>query len=100
MRPKSLIVRALLVRGLAMWIGARVLAALVFMFAQIPVTLTVEAAIDLVVVAVALGFIDVGRRRERALLANLGIGATALAACLAAPAACGELSLRLLAAIL
>ena len=88
---------AYLVRGLWLWIGARLLAALVFVFARIGAVPTdTVTGVYMVALAMALGVVDVRRRRERALLGDLGVPIAVLLSWFAVPAICGELLLRLL----
>ncbi|MGH7653783.1 MAG: hypothetical protein ACREN6_03880 [Gemmatimonadaceae bacterium] len=97
MRPNRLVVRAYLARGFRVWLVARGIATIVFLRAGIdPVRLPFASIAELVLLSVALCFFDTHRRRERALLGNLAVGAGSLAALFAVPAILGELAIRLI----
>jgi hypothetical protein len=101
--PEPLLARALMRRGLVMWIVVRVA---FFIVGSIAAMLlgppTVRLASGTVVVLVALcallGVLDVLRRRERTLLANLGVSLPQLVLLLVIPAALGELAIALVVA--
>ena len=104
MRPNRLIVRAYLARGAWLWVLARalLLAVLVFAPSFAPRDPTLPSPAEMlfrpspvamlwtVMLSVMLGWADVGRRRERALLGNLGVRPLHLTAFFAVTAAAGE----------
>lgn len=95
MRPNRLIVRAYLSRTARLWLGARALLCGVSLLAGMnPVPLSAGAAVEIVLLSVGLSVLETHRRRERALLSNLGIGPFALGALFVAPAMIGELALH------
>lgn len=96
MRPNRLVVRAYLARGFRVWLVARGIATIVFLRAGVdPVRLPIASIAELVLLSVALCFLDIHRRKERALLGNLAIGGGSLAALFAIPAIFGELAIQL-----
>ena len=87
--------QAYLVRGATCWIAAHAVVAVVAVFGSLPpLPLTTTAAFEMVVVSVALGFVDTHRRREMTLIGDLAIHPVALTGALAMPAILGELILR------
>ena len=93
MRPNALVARAYLVRGVWIWLTTRLLVMLAFLWADIdPLQLSLGIALQVIVLSVVVGFVDVSRRRERALLGNLGIGSRPLGAMFAGPAVAGEVA--------
>lgn len=100
MRPNALITRKYLARGLLLWIGARILVSVLVAFAGMsPLHLTFSATVLMVGGSVVLGFAELIRRHERALLENLAISRTTLFGLLAAPAIIGELFIAAAAAL-
>jgi hypothetical protein len=96
MRPNRLIVRAYLSRGARLWLVARALLSAVFLLAGTnPVQLSAAAVVEVILLSVVLSFVETHRRRERAFLANLGVGPLVLGALFAGPAMIGEVALRL-----
>jgi hypothetical protein len=96
MRTDPLIVRAYLTRGAKLWLLARALLTLGFMQAAIdPFRLSAVAFVTVVVLSVALGFLEIRRHRERALLGNLGVSPFMLGALFTGPALVGEIAIRL-----
>ena len=90
--------QAYLVRGATCWVAARILAAVVGLFGSLPAAPASNvAALEAVVVSVALGVVDTLRRREAALIGNLAIHPAVFIGVLAMPAAIGELGLRAIA---
>jgi hypothetical protein len=89
-----------LLRGARTWALARVLVVAVVLFGGmsegVPHVLAPGAAGVMVGVAVALGFADVARRGERALLGNFGVSRARLVAWLAIPALLGEIAVATL----
>jgi len=87
--------QAYFVRGATCWVAARAVAAIVALFGSLPaLPVSTVAAIEAIVVSVALGVVDTLRRRETALIGNLAIHPAVFIGALAVPAAIGELSLR------
>lgn len=101
--PEPLLVRALIRRGFAMWIVVRIASFMVGLSASgvlgpPPVRLALPAAIGVLALCAVLGVLDVLRRRERMLLANLGVSLPQLVLLLVAPAVLGELAIALVIA--
>ena len=97
--PDGLIVGTYVRRGAGLWIGMRAVVTVFTLLAQgDPLRPTAGMTIGIVAVSAALGLLETHRRRERALLGNLGVSLPALALMLAVPAAIGELVLRAIAA--
>jgi hypothetical protein len=100
MRPHSLIVRAYAIRGVYLWLGTRALASLVMTLGRAdPLHLSAAAHLNFVLLSVAVCFLDIGVHRERALLGNLAVSWSGLAAIFAAPAIAGELALLIVGLI-
>ena len=101
MRPSPLIARAYLFRGALLWIVARaaITGALVLAGGD-ALRLSTTALVGVVLLIVALGWIETRRRREGALLANLGVSPYVLSVFFAAPALFGEFVLHFGAALL
>ena|SRR5689334_14186861 len=96
MSPNRLIIRAHLRRGARLWLIARAMLSGVFLLAGTnPFRLSAIVAVEIVLLTGAVSFIETHRRRERALLANLGVRPLILGALFAAPALIGEVTLRL-----
>ena len=95
MRPNPLVVRAYLLRGALLWIVARaaITGALVLAGGD-ALKLSTTALVEVVLLIVALGWIETRRRREGALLANLGVSPLILSVFFAGPALLGEFVLR------
>jgi hypothetical protein len=101
MRPNPLIVRAYLSRGARLWLATRVMLSAVLLLAGTnPVRLSAAVAVAIVLLTVVVSLLDTHRRRERALLGNLGIRPLLLGALFAGPALIGEVALRLAGAAL
>lgn len=100
MRPNPLVVQAYLLRGALLWIVARaaITGALVLAEGD-ALKLSTTALVEVVLLIVALGWIETRRRREGALLANLGVSPLVLSAFFAGPALLGEFVLRFGAAV-
>lgn len=84
--------RALLLRAVVLWILVRLLVGAVGAFAadsgQSP-----DSPLGVVLLCCALGLVDIRRRHERALWANLGISLVAVATIFASIATIGETAL-------
>lgn len=95
MRPNALIMRAYLIRGALLWVVARaaITAALVLAGAD-ALILSATALVETILLIVALGWIETGRRREHDLLANLAVSPLILSFLFAVPALLGEFVLR------
>ena len=101
MRPNTLIIAHFAVRGMILWVGARLLAgALVALAGGDPLYLDLPSAVVLVASCIALGLADVHRRHERALLDNLGVSRLARASFFAIPALVGESAIAVLGIII
>lgn len=99
MLPNSLLARAYLARSFRLWLGIRVIVALAGALAATNLVRLSAAAIGPVVcLTVVVAFVDTGRRRERALLGNLGVGPLTLAALVAAPPLVAEIAIHALLA--
>lgn len=86
-----------LTRALGIWVLCRLTAAMVGGLAGgDPLLLPARATILVVAVCVTLCMLDLARKRERALLANLGVSRTTVALWSAVPAVAGELAVALL----
>jgi hypothetical protein len=101
MRPNRLVVRAYLLRGALLWILARVaITGALVLAGGDALKLSTTALVEVVLLIVALGWIETRRRREGALLANLGVSPFLLSVFFAGPALLGEFVLRFAAALL
>src|SRR4051812_28909375 len=97
MRSNRLIVVAYASRGARLWVASRAVLAVVLLYSQVdPVRLTRTAAIEVILLSVAAGFVEIRARHERALLANLAIRPSLLAYLFAAPAFVGEAAMRVM----
>lgn len=93
--PRSL-VTAYLSRGLQSWCAVRlVLAAVLLMNNRPPIHVDDAAVVGIPVLSVIVGYIDVTRRGERVLLANLGISSAAVLVPLMVPGIIGEIVLAM-----
>lgn len=101
MRPNPLVVRAYLFRGALLWIVARaaITGALVLAGSD-ALRLSPIVLAEIVLLIVALGWIETRRRRENVLLANLGVSPILLTFLFAGPAVLGEFVLRFGATLL
>lgn len=94
-RPNGLVVRAYLFRGVLLWIAARAAITVALMLAgEDPIRISGFTGVGIVLLVVVLGWIETRRRREGALLANLGVSPLLPSVCFAAPALLAELLLR------
>jgi hypothetical protein len=101
MRPDRLILRAYLTRAVKLWLVSRILITVVFLFAGVdPLRLSVAAILEVVLVVVAIGFLDIRRHHESALLDNLAVSPRTLVALFAGPALAGEIAFRIAVAML
>ena len=91
MRPNPVIVRAYTLRGARLWLGTRAIVSLLIVSAGAhPLSQSAAAIFYVVLLSVAVCFIDTWRHDERALLGNLGVSAPVLACLYALPAILGE----------
>ena len=98
--PNPEFTRKFLVVGAAAWVLVRVAFALALAIADVPVPpLILEPPASVAVVAICSGLVvlDVLRKRERILLANLGVALGAVALIGAIPALVAETAITLLA---
>ncbi|MCC6930949.1 MAG: hypothetical protein IT359_18305 [Gemmatimonadaceae bacterium] len=96
MLPNRLIAQAYLSRGAQLWLVTRVTLSGVFLLAGTdPLQLSGAAVVGISLLSVVLSFLETWRRRESALLANLGIRPLVVGACFAWPAVFGEIALHL-----
>jgi hypothetical protein len=94
MLPNPLIAQAYLARGAQIWLGSRAVQCAVFLVAGMnPIQLSSATSVAIILWSVAMSFLDTRRRRERALLANLGVRPMLLGALFAGPAIVGEIAL-------
>lgn len=101
MRPNRLIARAYVFRGACLWLVARTMLSGVFLLAGMnPARLSSAAVVGIILLSVGLSFLETHRRRERAFLANLGVGPLVLGALFAGPAMIAEVALRIGGAVL
>jgi len=99
MQPNPLIVRAFALRGTRLWLGTRALVSLfVALAGSHPLRLSAAAIIYVVLLSIAVCFIDTWWNRERALLGNLAVSPPLLAGLFAAPAVIGEVVLSMVGA--
>lgn len=91
-----LLARAYLIRGVVLWLLARLLISVAMLLADAdPLALSPRASAIIILVATALGLAQTMRLREGVLLGNLGVSRPMLAICLALPAFAGELIIAL-----
>lgn len=86
----------LLVRGAFLWLVLRAVFAFIAMLiegAPQPIVVPGQAALWLVLIVAVLGMIELRRRNQLLLLANLGVRRWVLALLCAAPAILGELAI-------
>jgi hypothetical protein len=97
MRGPSLVQRHLLRRGFICWLLARAVFAMALLLTMSPPWANGGlVGLGVVALTAALGLIEVGRVRERVLLANLGMALPILVVMLAVPALLGEVALMAL----
>jgi hypothetical protein len=96
MRPNRLFVRAYLSRGAGFWLATRVaVTGVVLLAGASPLRLSVATAAEVILLSGIMSVLETHRRRERALLANLGVSPFLLGALFLGPALVGEIALRL-----
>lgn len=101
MVPSTLVTNAYLRRGLLLWLVIRAALTCVLWIAGDEVwQLSAIALVEVVLLIVALGWLETLRHRERALLGNLGVSPLLLSALFAVPAMLGEAMLRIGASVL
>lgn len=101
MLPNQLIVRSYLFRGALLWIVTRsAISGILVLAGAEALELNTAATVEVVLLIVALGWIETFRHRERALLGNLAVSPLLLSTFFAGPALLGELALRIGAEIL
>lgn len=87
--------RAYLFRGALLWIVARMtLTGALVLAGSDALKLSTAALVEVILLIVALGWLETRRRRERVLLANLGVSPLLLSLFFAGPALFGEFVLR------
>ncbi len=98
MRPNDRIIARFAIRGVLLWLGVRLLASAVFKLAGVnPLHVGLWSTSMLIVACVAVGMVDLRRRHERILIANLGVSEGACVAFFAVPAIVAEWVLSALA---
>lgn len=98
MLPNRLITTLMLRRGARLWMLARVaISGLIFLSGEDPFRLPVSTTVGVLVICVALGYVEMHLNHERDLVANLGIKRRTLAGVFLGPALVGELLLRVVA---
>ncbi len=91
-----MIARLYLTRSLWLWCLARALLTLLLLIGGTdPLNLSIQSTIVLVCVILSLGWIEIRRHRELALLGNLAIHPVILSVLLVAPAVAGEIAIRI-----
>ena len=98
--PAPAIVRAWFARGIRLWLIVRLTVAVVpvLVAAADPADVlrySLSGSVVLLSCCALLGFLDTRMRKERALLANLGISDREIVLLFAAPAALGEMMLAI-----
>jgi hypothetical protein len=89
--PNSVVARAYLLRGIGLWVGGRLLHALVLALAELPpLPVSKLTSLHVIFVTGLLALADIHRRKERAFLGNLGVSRATMAAICGLPAAIGE----------
>ena len=84
-----------------MWLAIRVtLSGVLLLAGANPIQLSAAAVVEIVFLSVVVSLLETHRRRERALLANLGVRPLLLGALFAGPALIGEVALQLAGAAL
>jgi hypothetical protein len=101
MRVSSFVAKPFLLRGLWLWLVIRAPITILFVLTGADgLNLAASAQGEVVILVVALGWIETLRRRERALLGNLSVSPALLSAFFVVPALLAEGLLRTAAAIL
>ena len=100
MLPNRALVAAYVTRHVRLWALLRVgLSGMLFLAGTDPLRVSPPTLGAVVVLAAAVGFVELRLRREIDLLGNLGVGAFALATLVIAPPLAGELLLRAVGAL-
>ena len=97
--PNALIVRAFVRRALWLWVTARLVISAVMRLGGL-MPMSPSLSLRVVLIVGVLLFVDVGRRHERMLLANLGISRSQLLAICVIPVMLSEMGLQLVASII
>jgi hypothetical protein len=101
MLPNRLLTSALLRRSTRLWMVVRAaLSGLVFLAGTNPLRLPVATTVGVLVICVAVGYVELHINHERDLFANLGIKRRNLALLFLMPALAGEMLVRAVAALL
>ena len=91
-----LVARAYLLRGMVLWLLARILISMAMLLANIdPFALAPRSSVIIILIATGLGFAQAHRLREGVMLGNLGVSRPMLALGFALPAFAGELIIAL-----
>jgi hypothetical protein len=99
--PNSLVLRTYLVRGALLWIVTRaIITGALLLAGSSALRLSPAAFIEVVLLIVALGWIETRRRHESVFLANLGVSPLVLSTLFGVPALLGELLVHTGAALL
>lgn len=95
--PHATLTRAYLQRGIGLWVASRLVVSLVMALAEVdPWRPTPLASLQIVFFTAAIAWVDMHRRKERALLGNLGVSRVLVAAICSLPAAAGETGIALI----
>lgn len=101
MLPNRLVAAAFLRRSTRLWIVARAALSGLFLLAGTdPLRLPIATTFGVLLLCVAIGYVEVHLNHERDLLGNMGIKRRTLAAFFLLPALLGELLLRAAASII
>jgi hypothetical protein len=101
MVPNTLVANAYLRRALLLWLVLRGAITFVLLIAGADIwKLSTTALVEVVLLTVVLGWLEILRHRERTLLSNLGVSPLALSILFAVPAMLGEAVLRIGATVL
>jgi hypothetical protein len=101
MLPSRLLTIALLKRSTRLWILARAaLSGLVFLAGTNPLRLPIATTVGVLLICVAVGYVELHINHERDLFGNLGIKRRSLALFFLGPALGGELLIRVAASFL
>jgi hypothetical protein len=97
MLPSAPLTNRYATRAFVYWVGVRLLTgAAISLAGGDPLHLGVSSAMLLVLTSVGVGFADLHRRHERALLENLGVSSPAQLSFFALPALLGESALAVI----
>lgn len=101
MPSSQLVFESYLSRGARLWLLTRAtITAVLLLAGGDPLRLPVTVMVGLIMLTVAVCFIDTYRHRERALLGNLGVNPLLLLAMFTGPALLGEFAVRMFGAAL